>query len=305
MKPQPFSKRRPVYLTGSGGRGEAGRNSDLDLFILGREERGQRMLSRLDEIIVKADLIEESRRLDFPEFSGDGKYLVHYTVGQLCNKLGDQQDDAENTFTARLLLLLESDVLLGKEVYESAINDVIAAYWLDYEKHRQAFVPAFLGNDIVRLWKTFCVNYEARSRKKPDKDDDNELIDRKILNYKLKHSRMLTCYSGLVYLLWVSKKHSTVTPANAREMVSLTPTQRLEWLRGQDDSLGALINPLLADYETFLAVTDAEKATLREKFSNRDLAKERNQQAKIFGERMFALVQAAGKDSPLYRFLVV
>src|SRR5277367_5502265 len=54
-----------VYMTGSFGRCEASEFSDLDLFILGKnngkKERGGKeggLLSRLDEICIKADLIE-------------------------------------------------------------------------------------------------------------------------------------------------------------------------------------------------------------------------------------------------------
>ena len=64
-----------VYLTGSFGRGEASAHSDLDLFIVGREAEGKRVLTNLDEILIKAELIEATREQHFPEFSGDGEYL--------------------------------------------------------------------------------------------------------------------------------------------------------------------------------------------------------------------------------------
>ncbi len=126
------------------------------------------MLKRLDEICIKADLIEATRRCGIPEFSGDGKYLAHYSVRELTKTLGTREDDAENTFTARLLLLLESRPLLGSQVYKEITEDVIAAYWGEYEEHKSEFMPAFLANDILRLWRTFCVNYEAYTAKEPD-----------------------------------------------------------------------------------------------------------------------------------------
>ncbi len=60
-----------VYVTGSLARGEASEYSDLDLFIAGYGSHDQRALTRLDEILVKAKLIEVTRTLEFPEFSGD------------------------------------------------------------------------------------------------------------------------------------------------------------------------------------------------------------------------------------------
>jgi hypothetical protein len=102
-----------AYVTGSFGRGEASSHSDLDVFIVGTTEGGTRALRRLDEIRVEARLIEACTTLSLPEFSGDGEYLLHYTVEALIRTLGQPQDDAANTFTARLLLLLESRPLLG------------------------------------------------------------------------------------------------------------------------------------------------------------------------------------------------
>jgi len=196
-----------VYATGSFGRCEASSHSDLDLFILAKNNTDEKSsLRRLDEIRIKADLIEVAKKLGFPEFSRDGQYLDQHTVYEFTHTLGTEHDDVTNTFTARLLLLLESCALLEKAVYEEVIGDVVAAYWRDYEDHKSDFMPAFLANDILRLWRTFCVNYEARTTRKPDL----EKAKGKIKNYKLKHSRMLTCYSALVYLLAVYGHQKTV-----------------------------------------------------------------------------------------------
>src|SRR5437867_5043054 len=52
-----------VYATGSFGRSEASRHSDLDLFIVGRGTEEQRELKNLDEICLKAELIELRRNV--------------------------------------------------------------------------------------------------------------------------------------------------------------------------------------------------------------------------------------------------
>ena len=223
-----------VYMTGSFGRGEASVHSDLDLFILGKvdstaDKSNGRMLRQLDEICIKADLIQVTRKLQMPPFSGDGEYLVHYSVEELTRTLGTQDDDRANTFTARLLLLLESQVLFGEGVYNEAIEEVVAAYWRDYEDHKDDFVPAFLGNDILRLWRTFCVNCEARTKREPVEDKAKG----KLKNYKLKHSRLLTCYSALLQMLTIYGKQKTIGPRDMLSVVRLAPTERLDWMRGQ------------------------------------------------------------------------
>lgn len=108
-----------VYATGSFGRGDASSHSDLDLFIVGRMDNTGNIstLKRLDEVCVKADLVCATRALGIPDFDGDGKYLVHYSVRDLTKTLGHPEDDVTNTFTARLLLLLESHPLLEPEIF--------------------------------------------------------------------------------------------------------------------------------------------------------------------------------------------
>lgn len=149
-----------VYATGSFGRLEAGAQSDLDLFILALDQRDREgkpygsRLSGLDAICVKAELINATDSLGIPEFDGDGRYLIHYSVDDLVRTLGTPEDDSSNTFTARLLMLLESTPLLGSAVYDVALKQILAAYFRDYEDHSTDFMPAFrylaLMEDILR-----------------------------------------------------------------------------------------------------------------------------------------------------------
>ena len=293
-----------VYATGSFGRGEASRHSDLDLFIVGRnDDKRNRILKRLDEICVKADLIEVTRRFGIQEFSGDGRYLEHYTISDLTDTLGKPEDDVTNTFTARLLLLLESRPLLEETVYDEITEGVITAYWRDYEDHKSEFIPAFLANDILRLWRTFCVNYEARTAKEPAE----EKAKRKLKNFKLKHSRLLTCYSALLYLLAVYRFHKTVSPIAAVEMIRLTPTERLEWLLGRSelDRVHPGIHKLLENYERFLEATNAPEAELVNQFLDKNTSRKYTTAAYDFGDLVFEVLNAIGEGNRFHRLMVV
>lgn len=248
-------------------------------------------------------MIEVTQELGIPEFSGDGRYLEHYTVQKLASTLGKPEDDSTNTFTARLLLLLESQPLLESEVYDKVIEDVIGAYWQDYVNHKKDFTPAFLVNDILRLWRTFCVNYEARTSRQPE----HERAKRRIKNYKLKYSRLLTCYSALLYLLAVHTRKETVSPEDAAEMIGMTPTQRLEWLLAQQDLESAHENVLglIGDYEEFLTNTAEPESVLIERFLDRETSREYFQNATRFGNRVFDLIETLGQRRSLHRLLVV
>lgn len=292
-----------VYLTGSFARGEASLHSDLDLFIVGQtDDEGRRLLSNLDEICLKAELIKACKQTRFPEFSGDGEWLEHYTVKSLVDALGWPDDDASNTFTARMLLLLESRPLLGNAVYSSALDEVIAKYWVDYADHADDFMPSFLANDILRMWRTFCVNYEARTQRDPPR----KKAKRKLKNYKLKHSRLLTCYSGLAYLLAVHQTRGTVTPLDVKEMAGLTPTERLERLpTGTDIKVGPHVDRLIHQYERFLQQTDKPESELVDLFVDANKSAMLRAEASEFGNSMFILLTAIGSGSALYRMLVV
>lgn len=292
-----------VYLTGSFGRLEASPHSDLDLFIMGRVDGGDRALSRLDEICIKASLIEAVREMGIVDFSGDGEYLVHYTVNDLVGTLGRPEDDANNTFTARLLMLLESRPLLEDETYRDAIRSVIAAYWKDYEHHESEFVPGFLANDILRLWRTFCVNYEART----SKDPLEKKAKRRLKNYKLKHSRLLTCYSALAYLLATFTEGATVSPDDALAMTELSPSQRLEWLARKPafSSSHAHVDAILSCYERFLAQTDAAEADLVARFLDEETSRRYMRDANELGDLVYRLLQNIGDDNRFRRLLLV
>jgi predicted nucleotidyltransferase len=301
-----------VYVTGSFGRREASERSDLDLFIVGEsreilnaetnEKERLPRLRNLDGIRLKAKLIEAAEAAGLPEFDSDGEYLESYVVEDLVQTLGRREDDAANTFTARLLLLLESRPLLSSNVYDTCIDRVLAKYWRDAKDHPN-FNPAFLANDILRLWRTFCVNYEAKTKDEPD----DEKAKRKLKNFKLKHSRMLTCYSALAYMLALFTRNDTFSVDDARAMVKRTPTERLENLL-DDERFGVAHEPIgavLRFYQEFLVTTDTDKESLLESFQKAEEARQMNDKANRIGDEMLKVLEALGKGSSLYRMIVV
>jgi predicted nucleotidyltransferase len=305
-----------VYATGSFGRCEASSHSDLDLFILSmttEESSGKHrnVLRRLDEILIKAELIEVTQQLGIPEFSGDGRFLDVHSVHELTKTLGRPEDDVTNTFTARLLLLLESRCLVEEKVYREVIQEVIAAYWRDYGDHKANFMPAFLANDILRLWRTFCVNYEAGTERVPVEKTERVPVEKKakgkLKNYKLKHSRLLTCYSAILYLLAVYRQHGTVSPDDVLKMIKMSPTERLEWMKIQEflKSAHGTITSLLAKYEEFLEATNADETELITRFMDREASQKSIDSANEFGDLMFKALNLIGANDRFHRLLVV
>ena len=154
---------------------------------------------------------------------------------------------------------------------------------------------------MLRLWRTFCVNYEARTSSEPAE----KKAKRKIKNYKLKHSRLLTCYSAILYLLTVFDNKGTVSPKDALEMIKLSPTARLEWLTTQHEASREGVLELLALYEQFLAEMDAPEEDLVSRFMDRSKSKEYAGAQDSFGDCVFRVLSAIGSENKFHRLLVV
>jgi hypothetical protein len=310
-----------VYATGSYGRGEASRHSDLDVFIVGVTkprsdaskaggESPERALNPLDETCLKSDLIRATRALELPEFSGNGEYLQHYTDHELAKAIGAPNDDHANTFTARLLMLLESQPIFGQTVYEQAIATIIDAYCLDYDDHADSFEPVFLVNDILRLWRTFCVNYEHRTRaaaKLPPvmEETPEKKAKRKLKHYKLTHSRMLTCYSAIASLLETFSRQRRVSKDDIRQLVSERPLDRLAAIGRRRNTVDDQVNAVVDHYAGFLQATDASEKNLIAQFQDREFARQRASDARTFGQLVFNLVRSIDSESRLFQTLVV
>jgi predicted nucleotidyltransferase len=301
-----------IYATGSFGRREASTHSDLDLFIVSLSDETDGLdrsrLSKLNEILLKAELISAAKELRFPEFSQDGRFLQHHTERRLIRSTGNQNDDFENTFTARLLLLLESAPLAGKDVHATIIDDVIERYWREFPDYYDKFMPAFLANDILRYWRTLCLNYEASTvEPRPAELAPQKRAKRKVKNYKLKHSRMLTCYSALLQLLSVYSAKNTVVVADVQQLVRLTPTERVEFV-GQNlasKEVARLIYEFLEKYERFLENTNRSEDELTKIFLDDSQSKDLRDEQSQFGDLAYKILFSVGRDNPFYRRMLI
>jgi predicted nucleotidyltransferase len=235
-----------VFVAGSLGRFETGRKSDLDVFLLAKSiepnKKGTTRFPKLEEIQLLSKLIQVNTSLGLPEFSGDGRYLKVHDVNDIVESTGDANDDSENYFTTRLLLLLESKSIWNDELRQEAIEQVLENYFKD-GKGKKDFRPLFLLNDILRYWRTICLNYE-RDRIAPTAKWWKK-------NLNLKFSRKLTVYSTILAI--VTK--AVETKQELIELTNMVPLQRLASVLDVlgDESFLDDFHIVLQDYEAFLA----------------------------------------------------
>lgn len=230
-----------IFAAGSLGRLDAGKKSDLDLFVLADTAND---ISRLLEFEIFSTLIQVNRELAFPSFSNDGQYLKIYDVDEMRRVTGTPRDDHENLFTARMLLLLESRPICNDHVYAEHLEKIGSNYFRD-ARGKSSFRPLFLLNDLLRYWRTLCLNYEEiRLKARPWRKK----------NVNLKFSRMLTVFATVLAIV-----SGLVSSSEAlRELASLTPLERLA---SALDHMGVAqlmteFERFLDNYETFLSIKD-------------------------------------------------
>lgn len=279
-----------VFVAGSLGRFETGRKSDLDVFLLSNCNDQNSGFPKLDEIKLLAKLIQINYSLALPEFSGDGRYLKVHSVQSIVNGTGDANDDVENYFTTRLLLLLESKSIWNSELRDFAIKEVLINYFKD-GNGKKDFRPLFLLNDILRYWRTVCLNYE-RDRIAPTSKWWKK-------NLNLKFSRKLTVYSTVLAII-------TKTVSNETDFIDLTKLVPLERLAIALDTLDdqTFFNRFilfLDDYESFLAAksfgeTDDPASEKKKEFKEK---------AERFGDFLNDVIMSSNIDPKLRRYLLI
>lgn len=282
-----------IYAAGSLARLETGKISDLDLFFIAdRDSRGrdERSISHLDEIQVFSDLIRLNSELELQPFSGDGEYLNIHELKDVIAGTGSSKDDSENLFTTRLLLLLESKHLAGATVYQSAIAEVMEMYFRD-GRGKKDFRPLFFLNDVLRYWRTLCLNYE-RDRAQPGKPWWKR-------NLNLKFPRKLTVFSTVLAI--IANRLSSAD--DFMHLSPMTPLERLSFALDEinDPSLYDDFVFMLNDYEDFLAA----KSHAEFEGSNTPPLQLFNEKAQRFDFFLHRVLASEQLDRSLVRYVII
>ena len=287
-----------IYVTGSFGRLEASELSDLDLFFIKGGDKDNAPMPRINKTLMDAALIIECRKMGFPEFSGDGEYLEIHNLQDVTKNLGGPRDDFENQFTARQLLLLESLPVYNDQLYEDVLREITGSYFRDYQDHERDFRTTFLLNDILRFWKTLCLNYEHK-RNTPY-STEREAQKSHLKNLKLKFSRMLTCFSLVIPL---AMPRESIEPEECLKLMQKRPLERLQGVAFESDN-GELWDKLSDDYNWFLDSTGPPRDEVLDWIGSSDNRVNAFDRARSFGHTMYELLVAVATPDTL-RYLVI
>ena len=295
-----------IYGVGSYARLEASEHSDLDLFFLTAGDLDDIDEPRTKSLRLFGDIVQIGRDLTFPKFSNDCEYLRILSTDDILKNLGHPLDDHQNYFTARMLLLLESHCLHNDECFDGIIRRIIQSYFTDYPDHPETFWPLFLLNDIGRFWKTLLLNYEHKRRQLHGQPVDETIkTTQKVRNFKIKYSRLTTCFASIVAL---GSRSAPVTQADVFELTKQTPRERLETVKTSLPCVANSVDEVLDKYRWFLEMTGLPTPQLESHFADKEKRTEMFHRAREYGDAVFALLRTIDQSDDnlrLLRFLVV
>ncbi|MDP2130741.1 MAG: DUF294 nucleotidyltransferase-like domain-containing protein [Erythrobacter sp.] len=290
-----------IYATGSLARREATAHSDLDAFFLLSGDENGKPLGRIRDVKILNAVLNAQDEVGFPDFSNDGAYLKFLYIDDVLKCIGSRDDDYKNAFTARMLLLLESEYLYGHDNFQAFRTKIIDVYFQDFHNHSSEFRPIFLLNDIVRFWRTLCLNYE-NSRHWRNGDDQEKRAKGHLDNLKLKFSRLNICYSFICHLL-------AQGPALNRESViatsNLTPSRRLTEIAEMVPNVEGLVSGMKGEYAWFLEMTDKPRLESLEWISDQEIRNDAFAHAAKFVDLTGELVQEIATRNGYLKYLIV
>lgn len=291
-----------IYTTGSYGRLEASENSDIDLFFIDTDSENQ--TSNIDKTLINAEVIKICRAMNLPEFSKDGIYLSIHKLSDIKSELGSPADDFKNYFTSRLLLLLESQPVYNEELHTKCLEQIIESYYIDFHDHSENFKPIFLVNDIIRFWKTLCLNYEHRRRRKNKIEEFSGNLIKNVThskNLKLGFSRKLTCFSFILKLLDFK---GTITQEDVLKIAKSTPTERLFSLKENNGEVSNLIQNALDSYQWFIDKTQVPSKEMIEWISDTQNRNEAFAKSRKFGLELFEIMKCVDNQNLMHKLLI-
>jgi predicted nucleotidyltransferase len=170
-----------VGVNGSYARREVTGGSDVDLFVLFRKDAVKEAQDL--QATLRARLEENGFKMPAP----GGVFSSPLTVGMLTQTIGGM-DDSNEYITRRMLLLLEGEWIYNQPEFERARTRLLEQY-LSVSIRREQ-ICLFLLNDIIRYWRTICVDFEYKVQ--------TDGKPREIRLIKLRFSRMLLFFAGIL-----------------------------------------------------------------------------------------------------------
>ncbi len=223
-----------IGVNGSVARREVTSGSDVDLFFLTLS--GDLVAANAAQKEYRERLV--ARNIKMPAHGGVFESPLRTT--QLTATIGGE-DDTNTYITRRMLYLLEGEWVANEDGFNRLRLDLVARY-VSEDLDDQKIVRFFL-NDVIRYWRTICVDFENKTA--------DATKPRAIRLVKLRLSRMLLYVAGIAAARQTVDCDAAAKRERLAELLALPPLERLGRIHGHDKMM-----PVQALYATFLSALD-------------------------------------------------
>lgn len=230
-----------VVLFGSWGREELTEQSDDDWAIL--VDGPERPDVRPSVAEMEARIGLEERKPGTQGVFGEIVFCDH-----LVERIGLDADDNRN-LTRRILLLLESQPIANDSVHRVCWERVLDGY-LD-ESIKDFRPPRFFLNDVIRYWRTICVDFVGKERQGTGEKWA-------LRNLKLRTSRKVLFAGGLLPILLCHQRPAADMRSFLVEQLSMPPIDRLAAAFMEHDASDAGVRVMRAHDRWIAMLGDAE-----------------------------------------------
>jgi hypothetical protein len=222
-----------IVVGGSLARGEASEQSDIDYFLFGDDERAVNNAKAL-----LAEKYTEIKNVIGYDPSADGAFGddASETLEQLTSNIGGN-DDKNQKITRRILFLLEGTWLTSSESFSKYRNAVLNRYVSTSMRDEQ--LCRFLLNDIIRYYRTICVDFEFKTA------EGGKAWG--IRYIKLRFSRKLLYFSGLIAVAETANLPADKKLKKLEDLLNMTPIDRIQ------HACGTRADKALSLYDYFLS----------------------------------------------------
>ncbi|KIC57931.1 nucleotidyltransferase domain-containing protein [Microbacterium hominis] len=305
--------RAMIYVTGSLARGEATEGSDMDLFVAdclnivkdcASSNPNCDHLNYVDTAGLVHRLDQVRHDAGFRAFSRGGEFIRTHHLSRLVELMGDPLDDAENAFTARILLLINSRSLWNQEAYVEARQRILDAYW-KLQESKADFHPILLMNDLRRWWSVLCLNFERYNKRQVVDDySAKSPASRRIANLKLRYARMIAAFTPILLLIDGSDELGRVSRESVESILSASPVERLEALErdGRDARTRELAGTVLDRYDSYLILMRDPESAVSRLVVDESKWREIKTEAYDFHADFSSLYRSVGSDRLLYEY---
>jgi|ERR1044072_12376 predicted nucleotidyltransferase len=209
-----------LIIAGSMGRQEAHSTSDVDAFVLLREGKSLKHHKNFAQLLLKQLSSTVKGKTINLRMAKRGTFSAFCSLEQIVSNIGGKRE-TNNILTRRMVLLAEAKGLGQSHDLSSIKREIVKKYLQDLQPPSDRR-PIFLMNDLVRYYRTMCVDYEYK------KNESGKPWAERLM--KLRHSRKLFYCSSLMPLLQsVHEKPETRVKWIQDQFVNFTPLERVIW----------------------------------------------------------------------------